>query len=139
MFRAKSPSTNQGMRWSSGTRCAALSVGSHDAFVAYYDASGNQKFFRTYGGPLEPRSIPTHRLRLPATAVSRDRGFEDRINFGGGDLVSTGNRDIYLLQLSAAGTHLFSSAGASQITIKRAVFPVLPDGDVIVSGTAAID
>ncbi len=119
-----------------GYSLRSTNVGSHDAFVAYYDASGNQKFFRTYGGPLEA-AVDTS----TSTAFASDGsfyvtgGFEDRINFGGGDLVSTGNRDIYLLQLSAAGTHLFSKRWGFTNYDQAGSLSVLPDGDVIVSGT----
>jgi hypothetical protein len=62
--------------------------------------------------------------------------FEDRINFGGGELVSQGNRDIYLLHLSAAGAHVFSKSWGRSTLDYPTSLSILPDGDVLMSGTA---
>lgn len=111
-------------------------TGTHDAFVAYYDASGSQKFFRTYGGPVDT-AVDTG----TSVAFGNDGsvyvtgGFEDRINFGGGDLVSTGDRDIYLLQLSASGAHVFSKRWGFTGYDQARAMTVLPDGDVLLNGT----
>ena len=110
--------------------------GSHDAFVAYYDTNGTQKFFRAYGGALESAvdaGISTAFASDGSVYVAG--GFEDRINFGGGELVSAGDRDIFLLQLSASGTHLFSKRWGFTLYDQATAVAVLPDGDVLLNGT----
>ena len=111
-------------------------TGTHDALVVYYDAAGAQKYFRAYGGPTAT-AVDTGISAAFASdgSVYITGGFEDRINFGGGDLVSAGDRDIYLLQLSAAGTHLVSKRFGFTSYDQASALSILPDGDVLLSGT----
>lgn len=107
----------------------------HDAFVVYYDASGSQKYFRTYGGPVDTAVDTAFSAAFASDgSVYVSGGFEDRINFGGGDLVSAGNRDIYLLKLSASGGHVFSKRWGSTGYEQTRAMDVLPDGDVLLNG-----
>ena len=119
-----------------GYSLRADGTGTHDAFVTYYDPAGSQKYFTTYGGPLATAvDVAT------AVAFGQDGslyvtgGFEDRINFGGGDLVSAGDRDLYLLKLNAAGAHVFSKRWGFTSYDQTHALAVFPDGDVLFVGT----
>lgn len=109
---------------------------SHDAFVAYYASDGVQKYFKTFGGPLAT-AVDTARSAGFAADGSLyvTGGFEDRIDFGGGTLVAAGSRDIYLLQLSATGAHLLSKRWGFTAYDQSSALAVLPDGDVLITGT----
>ena len=111
-------------------------TGTHDVFVAYYDGNGGQKYFRTYGGPVATAVDAGISAAFASDgSLYITGGFEDRINFGGGDLVSAGNRDIYLVQLAANGTHLFSKRWGFTGYDQASALSLLPDGDVLLNGT----
>lgn len=118
-----------------GYSLRSADTGTHDAFVVAYTATGTQRFYRTYGGPLLG-AVDTG----TSTAFAADGslwvagGFEDRIDFGGGTLVSAGLRDIYLLQLSPSGTHLLSKRFGFTDYDQATGLAVMPDGDVVMSG-----
>lgn len=112
-------------------------TGTHDAFVAYYDSGGTQKYFRAYGGPLDTAVDTAMAVAFAADgSLYVSGGFEDRINFGGGDLISAGTRDIYLLQLSAAGSYVFAKRWGFTDYDQSSAMAVLPGGDVLLAGTA---
>lgn len=107
----------------------------HDAFVVYYDAAGGQRFFRAYGGPLDSAVDGAMSAAFASDgSVYVTGGFEDRINFGGGDLVSAGKRDIFLAQLSATGAHLLSKRWGFTESDQAHSVSVFPDGDILLSG-----
>lgn len=111
-------------------------TGTHDAFVAVYGPTGTQRFFRSYGGP-KPNAVDTAR----AVAFAADGGlwvaggFEDRIDFGGGELISAGDRDLYLLRLSSSGAHILSKRYGFTGYDQASGVAVLPDGDVVLTGS----
>ena len=112
-------------------------AGSHDAFVTYYDAIGSQRYFRAYGGPLDSAvdaGISTAFASDGSVYVTG--GFEDRINFGGGELVSAGSRDLYLLQLNGSGGFVFAKRWGFTGYDQAHSVAVFPDGDVLLNGTA---
>jgi hypothetical protein len=109
--------------------------GTHDAMVVYFDSLGTQKYFRAYGGPLDSAvDVGITAAFAGDGSVYVAGGFEDRINFGGGDLVSAGSRDIYLLSLSASGAFLFAKRWGFTSYDQASGLAVLPDGDLIMSG-----
>ncbi len=118
-------------------------TGRGDAFVSYYESSGNQRYFKLF-------SIPSAGSRLnPAVAAgfAADGGvyftglFDDRINFGGGELVSAGVTDIYLVQLSATGAHVFSKSWGQTASDRPIALSMMPDGDLLMTAytSGAID
>ena len=118
-------------------------TGRGDAFVAYYESSGAQRYFKQFGIPSASSK------QTPAIAagfgidgsVYFTGAFEDRINFGGGELVAVGGMDIYLVQLSAAGTLVFAKSWGNYNTDVARALSMTPDGDVLLTGTGigAID
>lgn len=114
-------------------------TGRGDAFVAYYDSHGNQRYFK-------PFSIPSASTRLPpavAAGFAADGGvyftgfFDDRINFGGGELVSVGFSDIYLVQLSPTGAHVFSKSWGQSAGDSPTALSMMPDGDLLMTATTS--
>lgn len=78
-----------------------------DAFVAKLDENGDELWSRAYNGPLDqlPRAV-TVATDGRVLVAGRTSG---RIDFGGGELVASGeSADIFLLALDADGEHLFS-------------------------------
>ena len=111
-------------------------TGTHDAMVVSYDSTGGQRYFRTYGGPLDSAiDVGISTAFASDGSLYVTGGFEDRINFGGGDLVSAGDRDVYLLQLSASGSFVFAKRWGFTSYDQAHSVAVFPDGDVLLNGT----
>ncbi len=83
-----------------------MSAGDADIFVAKYDPSGTHVWSRRYGSIFrdEGYAVDTD----PSGRVLAAGAFRLTVDFGGGGLVSSGNLDMFALQLDAAGTHQWS-------------------------------
>ncbi len=85
---------------------ALMSAGNSDIFVAKYDPNGAHVWSRRYGSTFrdEGYAIDTD----PSGRVLAAGAFRLTVDFGGGPLTSSGNLDMFALQLDAAGTHQWS-------------------------------
>lgn len=83
------------------------SAGGTDVFVAKLDAAGNHVWSQGIGSPLDDVA---HDLVVDKAdgSVVFTGFFQDRIDFGGGEITSAGSNDIFLAKLDADGGHLFS-------------------------------
>jgi hypothetical protein len=73
-----------------------VSAGANDAFVAVYDAAGAHVWSERFGGISDDES---YGVAVDAAGnISLTGYFYNTVNFGGGDLVSAGNDDVFLVQ-----------------------------------------
>jgi hypothetical protein len=89
------------------TSAVTSTVGHFDFFVSKVDgATGNVVWLKAFGGTQDNHG----------TSVSCDQSgkiyvtgsFQGTSNFGGGNLVSAGGDDVFVMKLDAAGSHLWS-------------------------------
>ncbi|MDC3979945.1 hypothetical protein [Polyangium jinanense] len=109
------------------------SAGSDDAFVAKLDAQGNLAWAKRFGDANAQRIkriviTPSGRIVLGGTSSGT-------INFGGSDLVSAGSSDIYVAELDAEGTHLFSRRFGGTGFDELGGLAVDPTGSLFITGT----
>ena len=109
-----------------------VSAGASDVFLTSFDASGGHRWSRSFGGLSDDWGW--------ALAVD-DEGnvvvtgsFQGTTDFGGGNLVSAGESDIYLVKYDADGVHQWSRRFGGAAWDEG--FSVATDdaGDVIVTG-----
>jgi hypothetical protein len=88
---------------------ALMSAGGRDIYVAKLDAAGTPVWANAYGGSGEDAS---HDLQVdPATGNVFVTGFmSETVDFGGGDLVSAGLRDIFMASFDQDGNHRWSDS-----------------------------
>ncbi len=93
-----------------------VSAGSKDIFVASYSTTGNHRWSKIFGGGATDLGL--------GVAIDADNNilltgsFQGTADFGGGNLASAGNSDIFLASYTAAGAHRwsrkFGSSGEDQ-------------------------
>ena len=82
------------------------SAGSNDVFVAKLDFSDNHVWSKRFGDADDDFA---EGIGVDAAGNVLIAGsFSGKIDFGGGSLVSAGQRDIFLAKLDAAGNHRWS-------------------------------
>ncbi|MBI4703197.1 MAG: hypothetical protein HY744_18935, partial [Deltaproteobacteria bacterium] len=106
-------------------------AGDWDIFVAKLDPNGNHVWSKRFGGPAfdMPRSIS-----LDAGGNLLLAGeFEKALDFGGGPLLSAGDRDVFVAKLDPNGNHVWSkrfggsgSDGAESVATDLAGNVLLP-------------
>ncbi|UQA62064.1 hypothetical protein [Polyangium aurulentum] len=114
------------------------SKGAMDAFVAKLDATGKAVWVRGYG------DMGTEFVTDVAVDASGNViivGFTNgKIDFGGGDVPSAANDDIFVAKLSPAGEHLWGQrigkAGSYGLNEPTVSVGVMSDGRVVVAGFA---
>lgn len=81
-------------------------AGGTDAFVARFDASGNHVWSHIHGNSANQRA---YAVGMDAAGdIALTGSFGSSIDFGGGMLASAGDDDIFVVKLSAAGSHIWS-------------------------------
>lgn len=95
------------MRFGSGPQLT--SAGGTDVFIAKLDGSGNHVWSDSFGSPLDDVAQDLV-VNQTDGSVAFTGFFQDRIDFGGGELTSAGGNDIFLTKLDADGGHIFSKA-----------------------------
>jgi hypothetical protein len=84
------------------------SSGSYDAYLAKYDTDGHHVWSNLYG---DSDSQGIFALAIDALDNIHVVGaFSGGINFGGQDLMSQGDNDIFVAKLDSNGSHLWSHA-----------------------------
>ena len=90
-----------------------VSAGSDDVFLAKYDASGVHQWSQRFG---DTGSDAGHAVAVDGSGnVVVTGDFNGTVNFGGGNLVSAGDRDIFLAKYSASGVHQWSQRFGSTV------------------------
>jgi hypothetical protein len=83
-----------------------LSAGGSDVFVAKYDASGVHQWSRGFGGTSNDDG---YGVAVDAAGDVAITGyFRDTADFGGDDLISAGENDIFVARYSAGGVYQWS-------------------------------
>ncbi len=111
------------------------SAGYTDGFLAKYDADGNHQWSRRFGG------YGYDGVKGVAVGAAGDIAvhgeFSAIANFGGQDLTSAGNFDVYVAKYDAGGLHLWSH-GFGRVTREFARSVAVDGlGDVVISGSFA--
>ena len=109
-----------------------FSVGLADIFLVKYSASGQHLWSKRFGGSGNDTGMAVS--TDPAGNVTIAGSFEGTVDFGGGPLTSSGQRDVFVAKFSATGTHLWSKKFGS--TGDEVGYGVALDsaGDAVVSG-----
>ena len=106
------------------------SAGGIDIFVAKYDAAGVHQWSQSFGGTLAEAG---NGVAVDGSGnVLVTGAFQGTVNFGGSDLTSAGDRDIFVARYNSAGVHQWSQRFGS--TLDDRGFAVALDG----SGSALV-
>jgi hypothetical protein len=85
-----------------------VSAGEEDIFLARYDADGAHQWSIRFGGNGQDSG---QGIAISASnAILLTGSFQDSVNFGGENLVSAGESDLFLARLNADGEHDWSQA-----------------------------
>lgn len=111
------------------------SAGWTDLFLAEFTASGETLWSRSFGGD-------DHQYSSAVVVDGQDQVvitgyFFNVVNFGGGDLVSAGQQDVFLAKFDPSGGHLWSKRfgdGEEQESIGAALDGA---GNIVITGTLA--
>ncbi|MCK6551185.1 SBBP repeat-containing protein [Myxococcota bacterium] len=109
-----------------------VSAGGYDAFLAKYDASGAFLWAKRFGS-----TSTDHGYRVavdPNDNVILSGTFNGTVNFGGGNLVSAGGYDIFLVKFDTLGTYQWSRRYGSTSTDYGWGLATDSAGNVIASG-----
>ncbi|MEP7122975.1 MAG: MopE-related protein [Byssovorax sp.] len=83
-----------------------LTAGSEDVFVAKYNAAGVYQWGKKFGDPSQQESTG---LGIDSSGNLYLAGFfAGKVDFGGGNLTSAGNIDVYLAKLTSAGAYVWA-------------------------------
>ena len=114
------------------------SAGGNDAFIAKYSSTGAHTWSGRWGSTGEDKGASVAIDRFGNVVVTGL--FTNNVDFGGGPLTNTGGAgsgDIFLVELSATGVHLWSKGFGSALTLNEISNGVGFDeaGNVILTGS----
>ena len=108
------------------------SSGGEDAFVAKLDSTG-QILWATQAGGSGDEEV--HEVAVLDDGSSIITGsFKGIATFGNQELVSVGEKDVFVAKLDANGNYVWATRGGGNSNDRGASVSVLDDGSVIVSG-----
>lgn len=110
-----------------------FSAGSFDIFLAKYDTHGSHLWSKRFGGTSVydyGRSVAVD----PSGNVFLTGNFEQTVDFGGGNLTSVGEGDIFLAKYDAHGSHLWSRRFGSVVEDRGNALAADHSGNVWVTG-----
>jgi len=109
-----------------------VSAGNLDIFVAKYNASGAHLWSRRFGGAGNDicRAVAVDGSGNVVVTGS----FSNTVNFGGSDLVSAGNVDVFVAKFNASGVHQWSQRFGSTSGDEGEAMAVDGSGNVVVTG-----
>ena len=109
-----------------------VSAGSADIFLARYDAGGVHEWSRRFGGANN--DVGESVAMDPSGNLVVTGSFQKTVDFGGGNLVSAGTADIFLVKYSKSGVHRWSRRfGGNSFDVGEAV-AVDGSGNVMMTG-----
>jgi len=103
-----------------------------DAYVASVDAEGQHRWSRAFGG--EGFDFGTGIAVAPGGDVLLTGVFETNIDLGGGPLISSGDRDLFVARFTSAGEHLWSRRFGDAGIQQHIGVAVDARGDVVLYG-----
>ena len=108
------------------------SAGTSDVYIAKYSPEGKPLWARAFGGADEDIG---HAITADAAGNLYATGwFWFSIDFGGGERVSRGKKDVFVVKLDPAGDHLWSqSFGGAEVDFGKGV--AATENGVAVAGT----
>lgn len=108
------------------------SAGSSDIFVVKFDDGGGHLWSQRFGGTLSDvgRAVACR----GTGAVTLAGHFQATANFGGGNLTSAGDDDVFMVDLTHAGTHRWSRRLGSVYEDNALAVAVDPGGSVLLTG-----
>jgi hypothetical protein len=102
-------------------------------FLAKYDGTGNHVWSYSFGASGTIQRAFDVAVDLSG-AVFVTGEFIDPLDFGGGDLISGGGWDIFLVKFNPAGNHVWSARYGDQFTQRAYTVAVDGEGNVLVGG-----
>lgn len=109
-------------------------IGDRSAFVAKLDASGNGVWGKSFGAQDQGQRVYGVAVG-PAGKVAITGELNGSVNFGGGPLVNTGGRDVFVAVFEANGDHLWSRRFGSQGDQAGVDLGFNRDGELFVAGS----
>lgn len=108
------------------------SAGASDVFLVKLDPKGNHLWSKQFGDATGQHASD---IAIDASDnVIVVGGFEGIINFGGANLTSVGNEDIFVAKLSPAGDHVWSKRLGNSLNDSVAAVAVDQAGNVFLAG-----
>jgi hypothetical protein len=108
------------------------SAGSHDIFVAKFDAGGNHVWSQRFGEASNQRGVSVAVGGSGNVIVTGH--FWGTVDFGAGPLTSAGNYDIFVAKFDAGGNHLWSQRFGDASSQRGQSVAVNGSGNVILTG-----
>lgn len=108
---------------------------SYQVFVAKYDSDGNHVYSRGFG--QEAAEWATDVAALPDGSALVVGGFSWKVDFGTGELLSTGGDDIFVLKVDAAGNPKWAKQLGGPLAQQATAIAAMPDGGAVISGRTA--
>ncbi len=88
-----------------GSGTPLTSAGDYDLFIAKYDPNGNHLWSKRYGDSAEQKALG---IVATSTRVFMTGRFKGAVDFGGNNLQSAGDNDVFLVALDNNGNHIWS-------------------------------
>jgi hypothetical protein len=111
---------------------ALVSAGSRDAFIVKLGSTGNFKWGKQFGDASYQSSSAIAVDPSGNVIVAGD--FEGVIDFGGGPLASAGASDLFLVELTLSGDHVWSRRYGDQASQSASAVHVDGAGNLVVTG-----
>ncbi len=108
------------------------SAGETDLFIAKYDKDGTHLWSHSVGGRVEDRGYAV--AAGPDGSIAMTGYFTDKVNFGGEDLVSGGQADLFVVLYGPDGDHKWSYGFGDKLDELGRGVAIDKDGNVIVAG-----
>ncbi len=109
-----------------------MGKGGGDMFLVHFDAAGNQEWAKTFGdfGKDYSRGVAVD----PKGAIILVGEFSGKVDFGGGALESTGNRDLVVAKFSPGGDYVWAKKFGNEFNDSGYGLSVDPGGNIVVVG-----
>lgn len=118
-----------------GSNLTSASAGIEDIFVAKYSSAGAHQWSQRFGSAGLDLGDFIACDNLGGIVVTGQ--FENTVNFGGGNLVSAGDRDLFVAKYNSAGAHQWSRRFGSTGLDLGTPLAVDAAGNAIVSGAVS--
>jgi hypothetical protein len=107
------------------------SAGDEDVFVVKLAADGSHVWSRRFGSAGQEWGSAIAVSPGGGVLLAGELQYEGAVDFGGGPLAAVGSRDLFVVSLTADGTHVWSKRFGNVDATKIAV---TPDGGAMVTG-----